>query len=258
MIGFNDILIIFSLCIPRLIGAMLLIPVFSKKLLGGTTIRNSLAACLALPLLPYVINVYDEINSGFILIAIILKEIFIGLLIGFITAIPFQAMESMGCLIDNQRGAAMAIDYNPFSSEQTSPLGVLFNQVSITIFFSFGFFLIWLGAMYHSFLLWPIVQVSIYLPDISIINLYQLLEYILEIALRLAAPAIIIMFLAEFGLGLMNRFVPQMNVFILAMPIKSGIAILILLLYINLSFKIFIGEMLVFIEFTDWLHRFIG
>ena len=47
------------------------------------------------------------------------------------------------------------------------------------------------------------------------------------------------MFMVEFGLGLVGRFAPQLNVFFLAMPIKSGVAIFMLILLIGLIFEYF-------------------
>ncbi|MNL71828.1 flagellar biosynthesis protein FliR [compost metagenome] len=51
-----------------------------------------------------------------------------------------------------------------------------------------------------------------------------------------AAPAVIAMFLAEVGLALVSRFAPQLQVFFLAMPIKSALALLVLVLYTKVLF----------------------
>ena len=48
-----------------------------------------------------------------------------------------------------------------------------------------------------------------------------------------ASPLIIAMFLAEFGLGLMNRFASQLNVFSLAMAVKSAVASVLIILYLS-------------------------
>ena len=54
---------------------------------------------------------------------------------------------------------------------------------------------------------------------------------ILRMIVVLSAPLIITMFLAEFAMALVSRFAPQLNVFFLAMPIKSAIAVLMLIFY---------------------------
>jgi type III secretion protein T len=56
---------------------------------------------------------------------------------------------------------------------------------------------------------------------------------LVELGLLLSAPMIVAMFLAEMGLALVSRFVPQLQVFFLAMPIKSALAFLVLVLYFS-------------------------
>ncbi len=67
---------------------------------------------------------------------LIAKEVLLGLLIGFVAAIPFWAIEASGFLIDNQRGAAMGSLFNPSLGSQTSPTGLLLTQTLITLFFA--------------------------------------------------------------------------------------------------------------------------
>ena len=42
---------------------------------------------------------------------------------------------------------------------------------------------------------------------------------------------VLIMFLAEISLAFINKFSPQLNVFIMAMSVKSGIAFFVLVFY---------------------------
>ena len=62
-------------------------------------------------------------------------------------------------------------------------------------------------------------------------------------AMWVSVPVIFAMFLAELALGMVSRFVPQLQVFFLAMPLKSAIAFFILSVYManlmgNLSHEI--------------------
>ena len=63
------------------------------------------------------------------------------------------------------------------------------------------------------------------------------LNRLVKIAVLLGSPAIVAMFLAEVGLALVSRFVPQLQVFFLAMPIKSALALLVLVLYMSSLFE---------------------
>ncbi len=53
----------------------------------------------------------------------------------------------------------------------------------------------------------------------------------MRMAFVTAAPVLAVMFLAEFALAIVSRFSPQVQVFVLAMPIKSVLAILVLVFY---------------------------
>ena len=61
----------------------------------------------------------------------------------------------------------------------------------------------------------------------------------------IAAPVIIVMFLATIGLGFVNRTAPQLNVFFLSMPIKSAIGVALLIVYLP-----FIMDMLMYTRDT--------
>lgn len=225
----------FAFALPRILAAFTILPFFSKAMLGGRVTKNGVAFSLSLMLLPLVASQRADINlTGFLSIFIILKEVFIGLLLGYLATIPFWAVESVGLLIDNQRGASMASTMNPLSGSQASPLGILLVQVCVTLFFVGGSFLLFLGAIYNSYTIWPIFE---FLPPIKISNarfFIEQLDYIFSFTVLFAGPVVIAMFFAEFGLGLISRFAPQLNVFFLAMPVKSAVAVLVLILYMQL------------------------
>jgi type III secretion protein T len=52
-------------------------------------------------------------------------------------------------------------------------------------------------------------------------------------AILIAAPIMAILFLIDIGSGLVGRFLPQLNIFLQAMPIKSAVAFFLLILYLN-------------------------
>ena len=163
-----------------------------------------------------------------------LKEVLLGLLIGFVATIPFWAMEATGFIIDNQRGAALASTLNPSLGSQTSPTGLLLTQTLITLFFSGGAFLALVGSLFRSYASWP---VSSFFPQLGsqwVAFFYAQFSQMLMLCALFAAPLLIAMFLAEFGLALVSRFAPSLNVFILAMPIKSLVVSLLLVLYLGI------------------------
>ena len=233
----------FTLVLPRMLAAFAVMPFMGKKVMGGTLIRNGVVASVALLAYPIVDGQVSGVElSVTAVILIILKEVFIGVVIGYVVTIPFWAIEAAGFFIDNQRGSTMASSLNPLSGSQASPIGILLVQAITTVFFVTGIFTLFLGALYSSYISWP---VSLFMPNwlnasAPLFFLNQL-DLLVQLAVIFSAPAIIAMFLSEFGLGLISRFSPQLNVFFLSMPIKSAVAIAVLLLYLSTIIGLF-GE----------------
>lgn len=220
--------------LPRIYLVFTILPVLSKKMLGGAMIRNGVILSLALFLYPIneaTMPVKIDV-AGYV--ALFLKEILLGIVMGFIATVPFWAAQGVGFLIDNQRGAAMASLVNPMLGEQTSPLGLFIAQVMITIFVISGALLVLIFATVQSYTVWPVgILYPEFFDGLDTFALTQL-DLIMKTIVVLAAPVVLAMFLAEFALGLVSRFAPQMNVFFLAMPVKSAIAFFVLVIYMKL------------------------
>jgi type III secretion protein T len=231
---------LFMISSARIAAVFTIMPFLSKQTMGTTMIRNGVVASLALYLYPIVSHEYASfaLSTGDTVI-ILIKEAFIGLLIGFLITLPFWAIESVGFFIDNQRGATMASSLNPLSGSQTSPLGILLTQGLVTLFFISGAFMLFLHALYNSYLLWPIFSFfPTFSTDAPRFFLSQL-DTLMRLTVLLGGPVVLAMFLSEFGLALISRFAPQLNVFILSMPIKSAVAIAIMIVYVPLVLHYF-------------------
>jgi type III secretion protein T len=228
----KDALLALGLTLPRILVIFLFLPVFARQLMPGL-LRSGVAAALAIPaavlLLPTV-QAAGALEAGQVL-GILVKEALLGLVIGYILVIPFWALEAVGFLIDNQRGASIAATINPLTGHDTSPLGLLFNQAFIVFFLVSGGFLLYLEIIYDSYQLWPVTSAWPAFQPGFVTAALGLLDSMVRMAVLLAAPVMIAMFLAEVGLALVSRFVPQLQVFFLAMPIKSALAMLMLAIY---------------------------
>ncbi|RYX93965.1 MAG: EscT/YscT/HrcT family type III secretion system export apparatus protein [Comamonadaceae bacterium] len=216
--------------LPRFMLVFTILPLFSKEALP-ILLRMGVVGCLAMFLAPGLLEGAAVERDAVSIAAIIIKEGFIGLLLGFVMAIPLWALETMGDLCDTQRGATIAQTLNPLSGHETSPLGQLFNQAVVTFLFVIGGFLLLLGVVYDSFTVWPVFgALPSITPDATRVAL-ELMDRLMSLTVLLASPVIFCMFLAEAGMALVSRFVPQLQVFFLAMPVKSAIAMLVFAVY---------------------------
>lgn len=221
----------------RILAMFITIPIFNQQIVPGL-IRFSIAAVLGALAAPILVPTVQVSDFGVVqILMLVVKEAFVGFVLGYLMAIPFWAFEAVGFLIDNQRGASIAATLNPLTGNDSSPLGILFNQAFIVFFFISGGFMLMLGVLYDSFQLWDVFTWYPTLRPETMSLLLNQLNRVLQITLLLGSPIIVAMFLAEIGLALISRFVPQLQVFFLAMPIKSAIAMMVLMIYTGTLFE---------------------
>jgi type III secretion protein T len=245
MIDFNPIrqfILVFGLCVIRLTAAASVTPFLSSKMIQGR-VRNSIIFSLGIVVYPIVAPTLNgHLDSLLTIVVIVVKEITLGILLGFLASKLFWVATSVGYFIDNQRGSSMASVFDPSTGEQTSPLGLFFQQTLVTLFFVSGGFLVFLSALFESYKLWPIDNFTPVFNENFPTYFLGMADDLMQTAFVLAAPIVITVFVSEFGLGLMNRFAPQLNVFVLAMPVKSLVAMIVLIIYLPLLLLLFQEE----------------
>ena len=240
-----SLIVVFTM--PRMMAAMLVSPFFGDQFIQGMARQVSI---ISLSLMAIPINLQlglpapDSVSTVWplFLLGVLAKEVAIGMLIGFSTGLVFWIAEGTGFFIDNQRGSSMAEMFDPMSGGSSSLFGVLFTKVLGVLFFLGGGFFAFLSIIYDSYQIWPVFS---YFPTFQsgfAVNVLNLLDQMMGLIVTYAAPIVIAMFIAEFGLGLMNRFSPQLNVFFLAMPVKSGIASLVILFYLAFLMEFLKGQ----------------
>lgn len=235
-------ILILALSTPRIMVAFMIIPFLSSVTLPGL-LRNGVVISFSLLLYPIVkAQLVGEELTSMIIIGLLCKEVFLGLIIGYVVAQLFWIIQSIGFLIDTQRGATMAGSMVPLFGDQTSPLGVFLSQSVTVLFFVSGGIHIFLDGLYESYQTWPVLS---FYPNLGIHGIKFFLkqfDLLMYFTIFLAAPVVLSMFIVELVMGLIGRFVPSLNVFFLAMPIKSALAFFVLTLYISILMYYFTDQ----------------
>lgn len=233
MDGWQHIVPTLALTMLRPLGMLALMPMFSARALGGGLIRNALVLVMALPALPMQLGHAAELAGRLgelsvpSLAVLVMQEFVIGLVMGFCATIPFWAIDMASTVIDTVRGTSMASVLNPMLEEQSSVFGVLFTQVLAVLFLIGGGFNAMLTALYASYQSMPMLggwHLSASFPGF-IAHQWQMM---MELCIGFALPALVVMVLIDAALGLVNRSAQQLNVFFVAMPIKSALALFVL------------------------------
>ncbi len=226
---YGTVFITLLIGLPRLFFATILINVFSASVIKGTMLRNSVLLGLVLYLWPHLQQELPvvELNSVQWL-SIVAKEMLVGLILGIVIGFPFLAVEAAGFIIDNQRGASIDSTVNPMNESETTPMGNLFATFFSAYVMVSGIIFVLLDIIYKSYLVWPIFSYLPSIPEFEPTLFLLMLDNIYELAFIVALPIIFTMFVSEFGLALLNRFSQQLNVFILSLPLKSGVCFTVL------------------------------
>lgn len=181
--------------------------------------------------------------SAMLLGVLVLKEVGLGILLGVLLSMPFWMFESVGALLDNQRGALAGGQLNPSLGPDATPIGHLFKQLAIFLLMvSLG-----LGTLtqviWDSYLIWP-PTVWFPVPAINGMSVFiDLLGETFTHMMLYAAPFIAVLLLLEFGIALLGVYSQQLQVSTLAPPVKSLAGIGILLLYFTLLQDLIVGRM---------------
>ncbi len=208
----------------RIVGFFVVAPFFSGKYMNRY-VRLSLSFILAyvvfntIPSLEVPVSVFDSaIVFGFYAI----KELGIGLAIGFATSIIFNAIVLAGSLIDGQAGLTMSAMYDPTSATQMPITANLYYYVLIVIALLTNMHYGFIRGIVSSYASIPICT-DIVIDDSIVVLVCNLISEFFLLAFKFASPIIAVMLILDVGLGILVRTVPQMNVFVVGFPLKIAI-----------------------------------
>lgn len=224
MPGLDAYLLVFG----RVSGLFLSAPVFSSRQLP-VMVRVLLTAALAVMLarMVHIPQGTELANSGLFIMALA-GEVLIGYAIGFVAYFIFAAVQLAGQLVDMQMGFGIVNVINP-ESGATSPLvGSLFYLVALLVYLGLNGHHQLLMAVYDSYRFIPVLGVDLAGGFARL--LVDLGAFMFVAAVKIAAPVVAAVFVADVALGFMARSVPQMNVFLVGIPLKILAGLVMLLL----------------------------
>lgn len=168
-------------------------------------------------------------------VALILKEVLIGIAVGYIMVLFFSAMEMAGNFVDFQVGFSMSMAYDPALGVNASYYGQLYYWIALIVFFLTDIHHHVIRTLVQSFQYLPTTQLSI--PYFGMEGIVHIFASVFETALKLALPLILIALLSEIILALLSRTVPQINVLILGMPMKIFLSLIFIYFFLPVLYE---------------------
>jgi flagellar biosynthetic protein FliR len=235
--GLEDILIKEILIFSRILGFFILVPFFS---ISGIPNQLRIGIILFISLITYPMVSYEplEFYSLVSLIVPIGKEIILGLGLGFVTTLLLSSLNFAGQFIDIDIGYSMVSVISPTSEEEIPVTANLFYIYTMIIVFITDFHHILIELIINSFNSLPLG--SMIINDNYVDLLMILLKESFELGMRFAAPILIFIFSVNIILGLLSKAMPGMNVFMLGMPMKIFVGLILLFLILPMYFDLIV------------------
>jgi type III secretion protein T len=230
------------LATARPMGVVLVLPVFVRLGLTGL-IRGAFVIAIALPVVPGLVDALEPHGASTLqLAALAVKEAVIGLVLGLLLSIPFWAAQVAGDVIDFQRQAPDATLQDPGAMTEATISGTLFLLVIIVIFVAADGLRTTAQSLYESYAIWPVLAPLPKLDGSAAMLVLQLLDQLTRLAVILAFPVLLTMFLAMLTLMLIARFAPQLNVFDLSMAARNLFFFVVMPIYATFLVEYFSHE----------------
>jgi type III secretion protein T len=220
---------------PRLLPVMLIMPIFNEEIVTGL-VRNGLAVVIAAFVAP-VIDPEQIADLPFLVWCLLAaKEAVIGVLLaGAMSAVLF-AIQGVGYLIDFQTGSGNASFFDPMGGHEGGPTSGFLNFVAIALFVTAGGLQMIVQVFAQSYAWWPIGSLLPNFSEVMSTFILRQTDAVFVWMVKIAAPVVIVLVLVEAGIGLVGRAVPQLNIFTFSQPVKSALAMLMMVLFLPLVY----------------------
>lgn len=219
--------LIFALVLTRVAGIFATIPLFGGQRLP-MQIKVIAVVMITLVCFPALkISAPPEMpTDAFTLGLLLLSEVAVGLTLAFMTQIIFAAVEFGGQIIGMQMGFTISQIIDPTLGNQAQLISVLQTLFATLIFFSMNIHHLFIRTIVDSFSIIPIG--GWHINGELVIFLVRRVVDVFAIGVRLAAPVMVSLLLASVALGIMARAFPQMNIFMISLPLNIGIGFIVL------------------------------
>lgn len=204
------------LAVVRATAFIVIAPPFSYNAIP-LRIKGMLALGLGLAMAGRVGVGHEVSGTGAFVVAVLL-EIVTGAALGFLVYLVFAAVQSAGALIDLFGGFSMAQAFDPQSMVNGAQFTRLFQMTTLALLFASDGYQLVIGGLARSFDAIPLGG-GLDLANPAAAMLGAVTQMFLA-AVQIAGPLLVILFLADAGLGLLTRVAPALNAFALGFPLK--------------------------------------
>ncbi|TCK97907.1 flagellar biosynthetic protein FliR [Natranaerovirga hydrolytica] len=243
---------VFLLILIRMVSFIAVVPLFGIKGIPAYA-KIGLAFFLALILFNVVpVNEVSYMDSVVGYAVIVMKEIIVGWLIGFGVYLTFSIINLAGQIIDHNIGFAMVNVFDPLSQVQLPITANLYYYIFLLLLITTNMHFFIIQGIIESFRLIPIGEMVIH-PGLYTTMIGFMTDYFV-IAFKIASPVFATILIVNVILGILARTVPQMNMFVIGLPLKIFVGLVVLVF--TIEFMPNVGN-LIFNKMLDTMDQII-
>ncbi|SEH73136.1 flagellar biosynthetic protein FliR [Halobacillus karajensis] len=217
----------FLLILVRVTSFFVTLPLFSYRTVPT---RHKIAFSFFLAVMMYftVPTPSLPIDSEYFLL--LLKEMGVGIAVGLLAYIILAAIQIAGGFIDFQMGFAIANVIDPQTGAQSPLIGQYLYMMTLLFILAVDGHHLMIDGVFYSYE-WIAVDQFLPLRDERwIVFVIQSFNQMFVIAFLMAVPIVGCLFLVDIALGIIARTVPQLNVFVVGLPLKIFVALSVLVI----------------------------
>jgi len=221
----TESIIVFILVLTRLSGMLATAPLFSTFPIPKQ-IKIGLSALIAFIMYPFVLqSVVFELPTDLVFLTYLLvKELAIGVMIGFCASLIFTGIQIAGQILSIQMGLAIANALDPVTKQQVPIVGQFYLFMASMVFIYINGHLWLFSTIQDSYLSFPIGLNFDFSQQLTGQILY-FSSQLFNVAFSIIMPIFQVLLLTTLLMGFMAKVMPQMNVFMVAMPLKIYIGL---------------------------------
>jgi flagellar biosynthetic protein FliR len=194
----------------RLSAFLMVLPFFSMANFPVTmrVAVGALGALLIAPVLPpFPLNHLNFIS----LLGVMIQEVSIGLLLGFVSRMIFYALEIAGSVVSSEMGLNLAAIFDPANQQSSQIAGTILVFLATVVLLTLNLHHWMLLAFMHTYEVLPMG--SAHLSNTLFETIVAQTSHVFMVALQISAPIIAASFVVTLIFSMLSRAVPEMNVF---------------------------------------------
>jgi flagellar biosynthetic protein FliR len=211
--------------LSRILGLIAAAPLFGNSSVPPTVkiLLGVLLATIIAPTVP-ALPAADPMSLAGLLILV--REMLIGLAMGFTIRIVFAAVEMAGEISSLTMGLGFATLFDPQSRGRSTAISQFLSLLATLAFLSVNAHLVLLSALAESFISLPIAAGPVNGAGFREMALWG--GKIFSSGVQISLPIVAALLITNIALGILTRAAPQLNLFGIGFPITLGVGLLVI------------------------------